>query len=693
MKRVLVVGPGPLLPGIGPGQSRIAAELAGALADGGLDVVAVDSAPTSYLLAPDARWTRWVEPLRMETIARIVEREKIDAVTVAAAGRHVVQALARHAGPSLHWLGGAPTALWAACETATAATRAHAGTDAVLASDGEETDVLGVFADEVARPFADSIYEIDRDRPSALERPSLAKHVGLVTVRVTGEVVACDPLDASLWLAAGRLRGVRIGTLLARLLVGESLATALRDAARPAEHSARAKLFATIEEGAESAIGPKAIGRTARLPAPAIPPREEGVRRVLLVAPGAVRPTHGAEASLAVALAARTIAELGHEIVLAGRRADTGAPARAARWHTHPELHDLIEAERPTDILLGFGADPALLVGPPLPLPDGARIDVGERALARKKDVARAPSSPNAIEVHAVVLAGGGRARLLGTFEHVERAAVSADDAAAVSPSLAVGEGLLRRAEDEALALAIETEARGVVTVRFAIAGNAVEVIGIDFGITTHALSLGLTAGVDVVGEAVRVALGDDLDEAPRPAPRLVAVEEHVFPFAIYGVTDTKLDRSARSTGSVLGLADTTARAYAKALAAMGISLRRPKSPGDAKTIVLSGADGHATALADVGKRLFALGFDIVTDARGAAWLAKGRIPHRVVDELAASAKGAAAVVATGDAKDLRHAALVAGVTCFTTVELAAVAVKALEEDDPFAISGRCSSS
>jgi carbamoyl-phosphate synthase large subunit len=315
-------------------------------------------------------------------------------------------------------------------------------------------------------------------------------------------------------------------------------------------------------------------------------------------------------------------------------------------------------------------------------------VDFAPTFLARARMHERA-APPGTTEIHVLVLtdAPNARARVLGTFEHVEHAPVHAADAAAVFPSLSASETALRSAEEQSVALAIESGARGIVTVRWAL-GASPSLLGLTGGITAHVLSLGLATGVDLVAESVRLALGEPFDTSPSPTPSHVAVEEHVFPFADVGASDTRLDRGPFSTGTVLALGDTIERAYLRALAAMGVSLHRPRE-ASSSAVMLAGGDEHASALADVGRRLFAIGFEILATEEAARWLTRMRIRHRVASDAASLVlrREVAALVAATSSEhpsaraELRRAALVARVPCFTTIDLTRVAVRALEQE------------
>jgi hypothetical protein len=444
--------------------------------------------------------------------------------------------------------------------------------------------------------------------------------------------------------------------------------------------------------------------------------------RILVVGPGPFRVNHAPHASIAASELADRLRAEGHDIVVVD-----SSPSSALLWTSHRRYLEPLDPSSIARIVSVESVDEVVTAPAPAEAPDpnasgtplavapAATKDVHATAawLARREaarlarpiriatdgavdftaaffEFARArerEAPPGSVEIHVLVMTDGERARVLGTFEHVEHAPVHADDAAAVFPSLAAPENTLRAAEEESMRIAVASGARGVVTVRWAIAAELV-MLGIVGGITSHALSLGLVTGVDLVAESVRIALGDAVDTTPAQLPRHVAVEEHVFPFADTGASDTRLDRGPFSTGSVLAIGDTVERAYLRALSAMGVSLARPRASGEA-AVLLAGGDEHASALADVGRRFFALGFEIVATEEAARWLTRMRIRHRAVSDapkMIAAREVVAVVAATSREQpearaELRRAALLSGVPCFTTIDLTRVAVRALEQE------------
>lgn len=657
MSRILVLGPGPLRPGVGAGASQLAREIAAGLAERGHEIVVLDASPTSALLEPGLTASRYLEPLTPRSVRAVAETAAVDALVAEGMGLFAARG-AREALEDLAWLGRSPAALVKESPGGGAAypePRGERVIDAVVASDGETSRVVAWFAADTSEGWAvcDATHALGKGDHAGLVRCVQDAHLprGLVTVRLVDDAVLfSEALDTALVSWAAEAAGLVAGVVLARLLDGAAIEEAVAGARPRSERASRfsrAPSFGDGGGGAPLAI-PRSLGGrlvASKAAAPVAPPS----RGIVLVGPSAPRPGHGDEASAACRRATEIARGAGRDVLVVTERCDVGAGGVA------PEE---LSGGAAGETWRGFGAAP------------------GESA-------ADATRGGDAIELHVILLASGGVAKLAGTFEHVERG-VHPSDAAAVFPSLVVSETALRAAEESALAHACTLPSKGIVTVRFAVTpgdDGAPALLGVEEGVTTHVLSLEHVLGVDLVSIAARLALGEALDLEPLPVPRHVAVEEHVFPFAELGAADTKLGARPRATGTVLGIARTVGRAYAKALRAMGVDLRAPED-GERLRVLLAGAPSHSLLLADLARRLYALGFDLATTAEAAVWLDRRRVPHAVEAQpaRAVAARRYHAVVAPGEGAELRRAALEAQVACFTTVELVEIAVRALEE-------------
>ena len=192
--------------------------------------------------------------------------------------------------------------------------------------------------------------------------------------------------------------------------------------------------------------------------------------------------------------------------------------------------------------------------------------------------------------------------------------------------------------------------------------------------------------------------LGKSLDElgvSERPIPRHVAARERVFPFERLGV-DPALGREMRSTGEVIGLDDSPARAYGKALRGIGIALRAPEGGASAgpRGVLLSVDDSRRSPPRSTWRGASARSASMCTrSARSAPRSPPRASPsttvaaraRRRLEDIRAGRIAFAVVTAKGDSRDrrtraLRAATLSARIPCFTTIRLARLGCSALEE-------------
>ena len=316
-----------------------------------------------------------------------------------------------------------------------------------------------------------------------------------------------------------------------------------------------------------------------------------------------------------------------------------------------------------------------------------------------------------AIDVDAV--ADGKRVVIAGVMEHLEPAFVHGGDAAVIIPAFTMNPEVVARIEDRVRALALELGVIGLLSVRLALVKGEIAVLDVEPRAGRTSSFVSRATGFPLVRVATKVMLGkslDDLGITERPLPRHVAARERVFPFERLGV-DPALGREMRSTGEVIGLDDTPARAYAKALRGIGVSLRAPAATPDARDardartpvadeVLLSVSERDKTAAIDLARRFRAIGFEVLALGDVRAALTAARIPFRdgadaasdiasdltrAIDDIRGGRVAFAVVTATGDleiarTRALRSATLAAHIPCFTTLRLARLGCSALEE-------------
>jgi carbamoyl-phosphate synthase large subunit len=301
----------------------------------------------------------------------------------------------------------------------------------------------------------------------------------------------------------------------------------------------------------------------------------------------------------------------------------------------------------------------------------------------------------DAVEVDVDAIGDGKRVVIGGVLQHIEEAGVHSGDSAMVLPPHSLSPAIVASIEEQTRLIGLELGVVGLMNVQLAVKGNDVYVLEVNPRASRTVPFVSKAVGRPLAKIAAKVMMGRSLEEqgfVEADVPRLVAVKESVFPFKKLPGVDTQLGPEMRSTGEVMGIAPTFARAYGKALLSAGVVL--PKR-GRA---FISVQDEDKPAGCVVARRLRALGFSIVATSGTAAALARARIP---ADTLRKVAEGAPHVVgalregtislvvnttsgakAIRDSYSIRRAALLAGIPYFTTLSAALAGCEALEADE-----------
>ena len=199
-------------------------------------------------------------------------------------------------------------------------------------------------------------------------------------------------------------------------------------------------------------------------------------------------------------------------------------------------------------------------------------------------DVRSLPVSPNslvdrfledAIEVDVDAVSDGETVLIGGVMQHVEEAGVHSGDSACVLPPLSLGPDQEAEMRRQTTAIARGLGVRGLVNVQFALHEGTVYVLEANPRASRTVPFVEKAVGIDLVGLACRVALGERLAEIGATVPTMigVAVKEAVLPFARFPGADPVLGPEMRSTGEVMALAPDFPTAYAKASRAAGMPL------------------------------------------------------------------------------------------------------------------------
>ena len=225
----------------------------------------------------------------------------------------------------------------------------------------------------------------------------------------------------------------------------------------------------------------------------------------------------------------------------------------------------------------------------------------------------------NAIEAEADAIADGTDAFVPAVMEHIELAGIHSGDSACVIPPVSIPQKHIDTICDYTRKIAIEMNVVGLMNMQYAIAEDTVYVLEANPRASRTVPLVSKVCGISMARAATQIMLGKklaDLDLKQRHIPYF-GVKEAVFPFNMFQEVDPLLGPEMRSTGEVLGLADSYGLAYFKAQEATQQPL---PSKG---TVLITVAEPDKAAIVDTAKAFSKLGFNIMATEGTYKYLAK----------------------------------------------------------------------
>ncbi len=305
---------------------------------------------------------------------------------------------------------------------------------------------------------------------------------------------------------------------------------------------------------------------------------------------------------------------------------------------------------------------------------------------------------PSAIEVDVDALSDGTTVTIGGVMEHVEEAGIHSGDSACSLPPHSLPEPVIASIEEQTGRLALALGVVGLMNVQFAVTRASSERPSevyvleanprasrtVPFVAKSTGNPLARMASL-VMATGRKIA---DFDLHPWRSGH-IAVKEAVFPFRRFPGADTLLGPEMKSTGEVMGIDHSFAKAFAKAQVGAGTAL---PTGGN---LFLSVRDVDKEAFVPVCKAFVRYGFRLLGTAGTARYMRNHGIevepvkkyyegsPNVVdairsgdVDMLFNTTEGAQSIA---DSLSMRREALNAGIPCFTTLAGSLAVVDAID--------------
>jgi len=230
----------------------------------------------------------------------------------------------------------------------------------------------------------------------------------------------------------------------------------------------------------------------------------------------------------------------------------------------------------------------------------------------------------DAFEADVDAIADGTRCVIGGVMQHIEDAGIHSGDSACVLPPYLITEAQVDEMRRHTRAFAERLGVVGLLNVQYAIKNGIVYVLEVNPRASRTVPFVSKTTGVPLAGLAAAIMTGatlDDLglhDDVVQP---YVAVKEAVFPFSKLPGVDLILGPEMRSTGEVMGIADSFGMAFAKAQISADGAL-----PLEGAVFVTVNDHDKANVV-PIARRFHALGFRVLGTEGTARYLRARGIP------------------------------------------------------------------
>ncbi|MEO7218862.1 MAG: carbamoyl-phosphate synthase large subunit [Gemmatimonadaceae bacterium] len=230
----------------------------------------------------------------------------------------------------------------------------------------------------------------------------------------------------------------------------------------------------------------------------------------------------------------------------------------------------------------------------------------------------------DAFEADVDAISDGDQVVIGGIMQHIEDAGIHSGDSACVLPPYLIGEAEQDAMRRHTVELAQALGVVGLINVQFAIKNGVVYVLEANPRGSRTIPFVSKAIGVSLASIAARVMVGEKLSDigfTEEIIPPYVAVKEAVFPFNKFREFDPILGPEMRSTGEVMGTAETFGSAFYKAQLAADNGLPIEGS------IFVSVNDSDKATVTPIVRRFRELGFGVYATEGTGRHLRKLGIP------------------------------------------------------------------
>lgn len=236
----------------------------------------------------------------------------------------------------------------------------------------------------------------------------------------------------------------------------------------------------------------------------------------------------------------------------------------------------------------------------------------------------------HAMECEADALSDGNDIYIPAIMQHIELAGIHSGDSACVMPPVSISKEARATILDYTRKIAAELKVVGLMNMQFAIENDKVYVIEANPRASRTVPLVSKVAGIQMARIATELMLGETV-QSLKLVNRVIpyyGVKEAVMPFEKFPEVDPVLGPEMRSTGEVLGLAESFGLAYFKSQEAAQSPL-----PTSAGKVLVSLSEKVEDAISAV-KALVTLGFEVIATEGTMKFLEERGISGNVIAKI-----------------------------------------------------------
>jgi carbamoyl-phosphate synthase large subunit len=233
----------------------------------------------------------------------------------------------------------------------------------------------------------------------------------------------------------------------------------------------------------------------------------------------------------------------------------------------------------------------------------------------------------DAIESEADAISDGVDAFVPAVMQHIEYAGIHSGDSACVIPPVVIGKDHKKTIYDYTRRIALELKVVGLMNIQYAIYEDTVYILEANPRASRTVPLVSKVCNIPMARIATQILLGQKLSDfnLKNRTFRHYGVKEAVFPFNMFPAIDPLLGPEMRSTGEVLGLADSYGMAFFKAQEATQSPL--PVTG----TVLITIADRDKDRIIETARNFRDMGFKILSTGGTRQFLEKHGIAASLI--------------------------------------------------------------